>query len=146
MFVRIAQALRGVAEQLPLAFPVHPRTRANAEKFGIDFGPNVTLLPPLAYMEFLNLWKDAALVLTDSGGLQEETTALGVPCVTLRENTERPVTVTDGTNVLAGSDPSLIREAVEKILRGDGKRGRVPHLWDGKAAERTVAILAHSLA
>jgi UDP-N-acetylglucosamine 2-epimerase (non-hydrolysing) len=146
VFVRIAQALRGVAEQLPLAFPLHPRTRANAEKFGIDFGPNVTLLPPLAYMEFLNLWKDAALVLTDSGGLQEETTALGVPCVTLRENTERPVTVTDGTNVLAGSDPSLIREAVEKILRGDGKRGRVPHLWDGKAAERTVAILAHSLA
>jgi UDP-N-acetylglucosamine 2-epimerase (non-hydrolysing) len=146
VFVRIAQALRGVAERLPLAFPVHPRTRANAEKFGIDFGTNVTLLPPLAYMEFLNLWKDAALVLTDSGGLQEETTALGVPCVTLRENTERPVTVTDGTNVLAGSDPSLIREAVEKILRGDGKRGRVPHLWDGQAAERTVAILAHSLA
>ena len=146
VFARIAQALRGVAERLPLAFPVHPRTRANAEKFGIDFGPNVALLPPLAYMEFLNLWKDAALMLTDSGGLQEETTALGVPCITLRENTERPVTVTDGTNVLAGSDPTLIREAVEKILRGDGKRGRVPHLWDGKAAERTVAILAHSLA
>jgi UDP-N-acetylglucosamine 2-epimerase (non-hydrolysing) len=146
VFARIAQALRDVGEQLPLAFPVHPRTRAMAQKFGIDFGPNVTLLPPLAYMEFLNLWKDAAVVLTDSGGLQEETTALGVPCVTLRENTERPVTVTDGTNVLAGSDPSLIHEAVEKILRGEGKRGRVPHLWDGKAAERTVEILAHALA
>jgi UDP-N-acetylglucosamine 2-epimerase (non-hydrolysing) len=146
MSARCSCASRRRCATWPLAFPVHPRTRATAEKFGIDFGPNVALLPPLAYMEFLNLWKDAAVVLTDSGGLQEETTALGVPCITLRENTERPVTVTDGTNVLVGSDPSLIREAVEKILRGDGKRGRVPHLWDGKAAERTVEILAHALA
>ncbi|MGL6112177.1 MAG: non-hydrolyzing UDP-N-acetylglucosamine 2-epimerase [Rubrivivax sp.] len=145
-FARIAQALRDASQQLPMVFPVHPRTQANAQKFGIDFGPQVTLLPPLAYMEFLNLWKDATLVLTDSGGLQEETTALGVPCITLRENTERPVTVTDGTNVLVGSDPQLIRDAVGKILRGEGKRGRVPHLWDGKAAERIVEILARSSA
>src|ERR1700712_4646607 len=123
VFARIASALREVSSSLPLVFPVHPRTRANLDKFGIDLGPNITLLPPLAYMEFLNLWKDAVLVLTDSGGLQEETTALGVPCITLRENTERPVTVTEGTNVLAGSDRDLIVACVRQVLTGDGKRG-----------------------
>ena len=146
VLTRIAAALREVSTTLPLVFPVHPRTRANAEKFGIDFGPQVTLLPPLAYMEFLNLWKDAVVVLTDSGGMQEETTALGIPCVTLRENTERPVTVTDGTNVLVGSNPALIKGAVEQILRGDTKLGKRPHLWDGKAAQRTVDILVTALA
>jgi UDP-N-acetylglucosamine 2-epimerase (non-hydrolysing) len=145
-FSRIAAALRAVSAELPLVFPVHPRTRANAEKFGIDFGPGVTLLPPLAYMEFLNLWKDAAVVLTDSGGMQEETTALGVPCVTLRENTERPVTVSEGTNVLAGSDTRRIQDAVRGILEGRGKPGRRPHLWDGRAAVRTVEILVRELA
>jgi UDP-N-acetylglucosamine 2-epimerase (non-hydrolysing) len=143
---RIASALREVSGELPLAFPVHPRTRGSLERFGIDLGPNVALLPPLAYMEFLNLWKDAAVVLTDSGGLQEETTALGIPCVTLRTNTERPVTVTEGTNTLAGSDGELIVRTVRAILAGDGKRGRRPHLWDGHAAERTVDILARDLA
>jgi len=145
VFKRIAAALREVSATLPLVFPVHPRTRANAEKFGIDFGPAVSLLPPLAYMDFLDLWKDAAVVLTDSGGLQEETTALGVPCVTLRENTERPVTVSEGTNVLVGSDPERIRQAVTSVLAGKGKVGRRPQLWDGHAAERTVDILARSL-
>ena len=145
-FARIARALVAVSGKLPLVFPVHPRTQANAQKFGIDFGPGVTLLPPLAYMEFLNLWKDAAVVLTDSGGLQEETTALGVPCLTLRENTERPVTVTEGTNVLVGSDFELIQQAVDRVLAGRGKSGRRPHLWDGRAAERTVDILAQGLA
>jgi UDP-N-acetylglucosamine 2-epimerase (non-hydrolysing) len=146
VFARIALALRDVSANLPLVFPVHPRTRANAQKFGIDYGPQVTLLPPLAYMEFLNLWKDAVVVLTDSGGMQEETTALGIPCVTLRENTERPVTVTDGTNVLVGSNPALIKAAVAQILRGDIKPGKRPHLWDGKAAQRTVDILVTALA
>jgi UDP-N-acetylglucosamine 2-epimerase (non-hydrolysing) len=103
-------------------------------------------MPPLAYMEFLNLWKDAAVVLTDSGGMQEETTALGVPCVTLRENTERPVTVSEGTNVLAGSDTRRIQDAVRGILEGRGKPGRRPHLWDGRAAVRTVEILVRELA
>jgi UDP-N-acetylglucosamine 2-epimerase (non-hydrolysing) len=145
VFARIAGALRAVSADLPLVFPVHPRTRANAEKFGIQFGPGVTLLPPLAYMEFLNLWKDAVVVLTDSGGMQEETTALGVPCITLRENTERPVTVSEGTNVLVGSDPGLIQDAVDRVLAGQGKSGRRPHLWDGRAAERTVDILARAL-
>ena len=97
-------------------------------------------------MPFLNLWKDATMVLTDSGGLQEETTALGVPCITIRENTERPVTVDEGTNVLAGTDPVRIIAEVRKVLRGEGKQGRRPHLWDGKAAERIVEVLAAELA
>jgi len=144
-FARIAGALKEIADELPLIFPVHPRTRANIEKFGIDLGPNVTLAGPQAYMAFLNLWKDAAVVLTDSGGLQEETTALGVPCVTIRENTERPVTVEEGSNVLAGTDPHKILQETRKVLRGEGKQGRRPQLWDGKAAERIVAILAREL-
>nr|WP_229515628.1 UDP-N-acetylglucosamine 2-epimerase (non-hydrolyzing) [Massilia sp. CFBP 13647] len=146
IFTRIAGALKEIASELPLIFPVHPRTRANIEKFGIDLGPNVTLAGPQAYMAFLNLWKDAAVVLTDSGGLQEETTALGVPCVTIRENTERPVTVDEGSNVLAGTDPEKIMLEARKVLRGEGKQGRRPHLWDGKAAERIVAVLAKELA
>jgi UDP-N-acetylglucosamine 2-epimerase (non-hydrolysing) len=145
-FTRIAGALKEIAFDLPLIFPVHPRTRANIEKFGIDLGPNITLAGPQAYMAFLNLWKDAAVVLTDSGGLQEETTALGVPCVTIRENTERPVTVDEGSNVLAGTDPAAIMREARKVLRGEGKQGRRPHLWDGKAAERIVAVLATELA
>lgn len=142
---RIAGALKEISNELPLIFPVHPRTRANLEKFGIDLGPNVTLAGPQAYMAFLNLWKDAAVVLTDSGGLQEETTALGVPCVTIRENTERPVTVDEGSNVLVGTDPVRIVEEARRVLRGEGKQGRRPHLWDGQAAERIVAILAREL-
>ena len=145
-FARIAGALKEISAELPLIFPVHPRTRANIEKFGIDLGPNVTLAGPQAYMAFLNLWKDAAVVLTDSGGLQEETTALGVPCITIRENTERPVTVDEGTNVLAGTDPEAIVREARKVLRGEGKQGRRPQLWDGKAAERIVAVLARELA
>ncbi|MEJ6002085.1 non-hydrolyzing UDP-N-acetylglucosamine 2-epimerase [Paucibacter soli] len=142
---RVASVLRRVGQELPLVFPVHPRTRANIEKFGIELGSNVTLMGPQAYMSFLHLWKDAVLVLTDSGGLQEETTALGVPCVTIRENTERPITVDEGTNVLAGTDPAnVIRYALEAIA-GKGKKGRRPALWDGRAAERTVQILAEKL-
>ncbi|MES2755858.1 MAG: UDP-N-acetylglucosamine 2-epimerase (non-hydrolyzing) [Pseudomonadota bacterium] len=145
-FAKIAGALKEISAELPLIFPVHPRTRANLEKFGIDLGPNITLAGPQAYMAFLNLWKDAAVVLTDSGGLQEETTALGVPCVTIRENTERPVTVDEGSNVLAGTDPVAIMAETRKVLRGEGKQGKRPHLWDGQAAERIVAILTRELA
>lgn len=146
MMARLGGALREIAAELPLIFPVHPRTRANLEKFGIELGPRITLVGPQGYMAFLNLWKDAAVVLTDSGGLQEETTALGVPCLTLRENTERPVTVEEGSNVLAGTDPQRIVAEARKILRGEGKQGRRPHLWDGQAAERIVNILAAELA
>lgn len=142
---RIGGALRAIAEELPLIFPVHPRTRGNLERFGIDLGPNITLIGPQPYMAFLNLWKDAAVVLTDSGGLQEETTALGIPCITIRENTERPVTVDEGTNVLAGTDPDRIVAEVRRVLRGEGKQGRRPHLWDGRAAERIVEVLAGEL-
>jgi UDP-N-acetylglucosamine 2-epimerase (non-hydrolysing) len=143
-FAGIGGALRTISEELPLIFPVHPRTRANLDKFGIDLGERVTLTGPLAYMEFLNLWKDAAVVMTDSGGLQEETTALGVPCFTLRENTERPVTVEEGTNVLVGTKPDNILAAFAGL--SETKAGRRPELWDGKAAERIVAILAADLA
>lgn len=144
--VRIAHALKDVAAELPLIFPVHPRTRHNLEKFGIELGENIVLVGPQAYMAFLNLWKDAAVVLTDSGGLQEETTALGVPCITIRENTERPVTVEEGSNVLVGTDPVRIVAEARKVLRGEGKQGRRPALWDGRAAERIVEILARELA
>ena len=137
----IASALREISAKLPLIFPVHPRTRGNLEKFGLDLGPNVLLTKPLSYMEFLNLWKDAALIMTDSGGLQEETTALGIPCLTLRENTERPVTADEGSNVLVGPNPARILEEAAKVLAGQGKQGRRPALWDGKAAERIVAKL-----
>lgn len=146
VFERLAACLRSVSQQLPLIFPVHPRTRANLEKFGIDLGDAVILTQPLSYMDFLNLWKDAMVVLTDSGGLQEETTALGVPCITIRENTERPITVDEGTNVVAGTDPARIKDAADKVLRGEGKRGRCPRLWDGRAAERIVEILRRELA
>ena len=142
---RIGSALKSIAAELPLIFPVHPRTRANLEKFGIDLGPNITLVRPQPYMAFLNLWKDAAVMLTDSGGMQEETTALGVPCITIRENTERPVTVDEGSNVLAGTDPEVIVAQARKVLRGEGKRGRRPALWDGNAAVRIVDILATCL-
>lgn len=138
---RLVGALREISGRLPLAFPVHPRTRQNLEKFGIDPGPAITFLPPLGYMDFLNLWKDARVVLTDSGGLQEETTALGVPCITLRENTERPITIEEGTNLLAGTDPAAILLAAEQVLDGRAKVGRRPELWDGRAAERIVEIL-----
>ena len=146
IMVPICGALKEISAELPLIFAVHPRTRGNFEKFGIDLGPNITLVGPQAYMAFLHLWKDAAVVLTDSGGLQEETTALGVPCITIRENTERPVTVDEGSNVVVGTDPARIVAEVRKVLRGEGKQGHRPHLWDGKAAERIVEILAMELA
>jgi len=146
MMARIGGALKDIAAELPLIFPVHPRTRGNLAKFGVDLGPNITLVGPQAYMAFLNLWKDAAVVLTDSGGMQEETTALGVPCITIRENTERPVTVEEGSNVLAGTDPAVIVAEARKVLRGQGKQGRRPQLWDGNAAVRIVDILAGHLA
>lgn len=138
---RIAEALGRVSAMCPLLFPVHPRTRANLERFGVDLGGSIILTGPLSYMSFLRVWKDAAVVLTDSGGLQEETTALGVPCLTLRDNTERPVTVEEGTNIIVGTDPQRIVACAEEILRGGVKRGRCPDLWDGRAAERIVDVL-----
>lgn len=137
----LAEALKTISADLPLVFPAHPRTQASLKKFGIDFGANVYLTGPLSYMDFLHLWKDAQLTMTDSGGLQEETTALGVPCLTLRENTERPITVEEGSNTLVGLDPAAIVREAQQVLAGKGKRGQKPLLWDGKAAERIVQTL-----
>ena len=136
--------LREVSASLPLVFALHPRTRNNIERFGLGAlidHQRMALLPPQGYLEMLGLLRDATLVLTDSGGLQEETTALGVPCLTLRENTERPITAEQGTNTLVGRDADAIRSGVAEILRGEGKRGRVPELWDGRAADRIAADL-----
>ncbi|MEO6319783.1 MAG: UDP-N-acetylglucosamine 2-epimerase (non-hydrolyzing) [Polaromonas sp.] len=133
-----------VAVSLPLVFALHPRTRSNIERFGLMdlIDPaRMVLLPPQGYLEMLGLISGAKVVLTDSGGLQEETTALGVPCLTLRENTERPITVEQGTNILVGRDRDAILEAVQEILAGNGKRGCVPEFWDGHAAERIAADL-----
>ncbi len=140
--------LREVAARLPLVFALHPRTRANVERFGLGellASPRIALLPPQGYLEMLGLMADARLVLTDSGGLQEETTALGVPCLTLRENTERPITVEHGTNTLVGRDRAAILRGVDAIVAGTGKSGRVPEFWDGRAAERIAADLARWL-
>lgn len=142
----IVGALNAIAQHIPLIFPVHPRTRAQMENFRIAIADNLILTGPLPYMEFLNLWQTAQMVLTDSGGLQEETTALGVPCITLRENTERPITIEQGTNVLAGTTPQGIVAEAQKILRGEIKSGQRPDLWDGRAAERIVAILSQAMA
>lgn len=137
----IAGALSTLSRDLPLIFPIHPRTKKNLKAFNILLNGAVIMTDPLSYMEFLNLWKDAALVLTDSGGIQEETTALGIPCLTLRENTERPVTVSEGTNALVGHSPPRILAEAKKILDGDVKKGKRPELWDGRAAQRIVEIL-----
>jgi len=137
----ILGAIDTVARQVPIVFPVHPRTQQRLAQSGIKYHPQLRLIPPLGYLDFLCLLSKATLALTDSGGIQEETTALGVPCLTLRENTERPVTVSCGTNVLVGTNPSKIVAAIEQILRGEGKRGVTPSLWDGHAAERIVEIL-----
>lgn len=144
-FAELISALNNIAKRLPLIFPLHPRTWSNLKKFGLMLDSNILTTKPLSYMDFLNLWKDAAFVMTDSGGLQEETTALGLPCLTLRHNTERPITLEEGTNVLVGNDPELIAAEADRILDGLGKSGRRPELWDGHAAERIVFHLEHLL-
>ena len=137
-------AIREISSRLPVAFAVHPRTRAKIEQHGLGKllgAQSILNLPPLGYLEMLGLMRAARLVLTDSGGIQEETTALGVPCVTLRENTERPITVEQGTNTVVGSSPAAILAAVDDVLRTGGKAGRVPELWDGRASQRIAAVL-----
>lgn len=129
------------AQSLPVVFPVHPRTRIQIQKHGIEVASGISLTEPFGYLEFLYLMSKARMLLTDSGGLQEETTMLGVPCLTMRENTERPMTITVGTNRLVGSDPRRIMRHVRSILGGRSQKGKIPHLWDGKAAERIMAIL-----
>ena len=140
----LLEVLGEMAASLPVEFPMHPRTRGNIEKFGLEAlleVPGLHIGPPLRYPDFLKLWRHASLVVTDSGGIQEETTALGVPCFTIRENTERPITVEEGTNILVGTDPDAIRREFAGFLAGQVKRGTVPELWDGAAGERIVKLL-----
>jgi UDP-N-acetylglucosamine 2-epimerase (non-hydrolysing) len=138
---RLLSAIDEIAARVPVVFPVHPRTGQRITQSSIIHNRNLRILDPVGYLDFLCLLSKASLVLTDSGGIQEETTALGVPCLTLRENTERPVTISEGTNQLVGTDPKKIVTAAREILHGRQKVGRVPRLWDGKAAERIVEIL-----
>ena len=138
---RILEIIGAVSRHVPVVFPVHPRTRTRMEQLGGSLAEGTRLMGPLPYLTFVGLMAKARFVLTDSGGIQEETTALGVPCLTLRENTERPVTVTEGTNEIVGTDPHRIEECVRRILAGDWKRGRVPPLWDGRASERVADVI-----
>jgi UDP-N-acetylglucosamine 2-epimerase (non-hydrolysing) len=151
-------ALSKISRRLPVLFPVHPRTLNRIQEFGLkdrlDIGTDtrrpapagrLTAIPPLGYLDFLALMSRAALVLSDSGGIQEETTILGIPCLTLRHNTERPITILEGTNRLVGNDPERITSAAEVILGGDIPKGRIPRYWDGRAAGRICRILKKKL-
>ena len=152
---RILGALATVSSRIPILFPAHPRTRKmvnefNLQSYFVDLTNNelpitnnsIYLTDPFGYLDFLNLMAHAKIVLTDSGGIQEETTALNIPCITLRDTTERPITLSEGTNVLVNDDPQKIVQEVEKILAGQGREGRCPTIWDGHTAERIVKILA----
>jgi len=139
------RAIAEVARDLPIVFPVHPRTREQLRKHGIALSDNFIVTGPLGYLDFLNLWKDARVVLTDSGGVQEETTAVGVPCLTLRDSTERPVTVSEGSNTLVGSDPGRIISAVQRALAGQSRTTGRPRYWDGRASQRIVSTLARQM-
>jgi len=141
----ILGVLGELAERLRVVFPMHPRTRARITAAGLDAvlaRPGMVVLPPAGYLEMLGLMAGATMVLTDSGGIQEETTALGVPCLTLRDSTERPITISHGTNTLVGTDADAIRRAFAEVMDNGGKAGRIPDLWDGQAATRIAAVLA----
>lgn len=140
---KILGALNAIASGIDIVFPVHPRTRQMMRELtGITLSSRLRIVDPVGYVEFLGLQRKAALVITDSGGIQEETTFLGVPCITVRENTERPVTVTLGTNILVGRDMERLKAEAKKVLAGDVKAGSIPPLWDGKAGQRIADVLS----
>jgi len=150
IFTRLLDAFAEIEKDINLVFPIHPRSRKMIANFGLESKvknlQNLTLLEPLGYLDFMKLMHNAKIILTDSGGIQEETTYLGIPCLTLRENTERPVTVDVGTNLLVGNDTDLLIRESRKILKGTWKKGRVPELWDGHTAERIVDIIKKEMA
>ena len=136
--------LNRISKHLPLVFPLHPRTSKKIKDYKLNKlldKENIIAINPMGYMELLGLMRNARIVLTDSGGIQEETTALGIPCITLRNTTERPITLTQGTNILAGTDKDMILKAADEILLNGGRTGQIPEAWDGKAAERIVEVL-----
>lgn len=144
---RILDAIAHVARKMPVVFPVHPRTRQRLASFGVDdLLANVILTEPMGYIDFLSLSSHARIILSDSGGLQEESTALGIPCLTLRENTERPVTITDGTNRLVGTQTANIIAGFEEAIAAEHEAHRRPPLWDGHTAPRVAAVLQNFLA
>ncbi len=141
----ILQALKVIQERIPIVFPVHPRTAKMIETFGLKEEMttmrNLIQIEPIGYLDFGKLISNSKFVLTDSGGIQEETTVYGIPCITLRENTERPITITEGTNELAGADANKILELVNKIWQGQWKKGQIPTYWDGHAAQRIIDFI-----
>ena len=138
----IMKSIESIADQIKVVFPVHPRTRNKMEAIGfVPDQSSIIFTEPLGYLEFLHLNLHAKMVLTDSGGLQEETTVLGIPCITMRSNTERPITCEVGTNTIVGNDPQTILDAAQTILSGKSKVGEIPAKWDGRAAERIVDVL-----
>lgn len=139
----LVATLDALSHHVQIVFPIHPRTRQRLDAWRIEVprGDSFLLLEPQGYLQFLALQRDATVVITDSGGIQEETTYLGVPCLTVRENTERPITVTQGTNILVGQDLARLHTEVERVLRGEGEHGQIPPLWDGHAAERIADIV-----
>ena len=144
-FLRILSAIEHIQKSVKIVFPIHPRTRKMISQFGLDEYVkkmnNLILCEPLGYFDFGKLIKNSKFVLTDSGGIQEETTVYGIPCITLRENTERPVTIWEGSNELAGSDTEKIKSCADQILSGEWKNGKIPDLWDGNTAGRIVEYL-----
>jgi len=137
----LLDAIDQVQRELPIVFPVHPRTRKALEGRDLAALPGLIVTDPLGYLDFMRLLSRARLVLTDSGGIQEETTVLGVPCLTLRNNTERPITIEQGTNTLVGLDPERIVATAHRVLAEPPREGRIPDLWDGRAAERIVDLM-----
>ena len=149
VFGRILDALEVIQKDIPIIFPIHPRTHWNLASFHLDKRleelPNLQLIDPLGYLDFLKLMASARLVLTDSGGIQEETTILKVPCLTLRKNTERPITVEIGSNQVVGTKTENIISAYKKIINGNWRESQIPPLWDGNAAERIVSLLIKNI-
>ncbi len=141
ILTRIMKALDTIAQSTHVIFPIHPRTKNQLDALNIKASSQIEFIEPLGYLEFLALQNHAKVLITDSGGIQEETTYLGIPCLTLRENTERPITITEGTNVLVGRDPQKLQKEFELILAGREKKGKIPELWDGKASERIADVL-----